>query len=362
MRASRIIGTLTAAWLGATGVALARVAEGGSCSQSNNRLDANTGNFISDCDARTFCNDQGVCEARGCRKDDYPYGYNGVAWLDLPRLCPMDQFCPDEGSTCQDKIPVGQPCQLNRDDECAWAPNYQELAGKRNVNGSVCLNFACYWANATQGQACVFDNRAYESYAPDGSTYATIISRDNCVNGQYCDGESMICMKDKAVGDACQANKECLSYNCDNGTCRKATDAPNSAKKWVYAVVAILIVLTITGVLVGLYALHSKSRKQNRIKLEQYETEQIAYRKSIMSLSHARNTLFAMAPETSSDVARQSLLGADSFNYKDNDGFSRRSSFLRDGWSNNGSADHHEDTDVLLIPGGKSNNHMGHAL
>ena len=89
---------------------------------------------------------------------------------------------------------------------------------------------------------------------------------DSCVNGQYCDGESMICMKDKAVGDACQANKEhvccgsrhgprltraifplfsrCLSYNCDNGTCRKATDAPNSAKKWVYAVVAILIVLS----------------------------------------------------------------------------------------------------------------------
>ena len=82
------------------------------------------------------------------------------------------------------------------------------------------------WANATEGQACVFDNRAYESYAPDGSTYATIISRDkwvpntipglrvadvkvdSCVNGQYCDGTSMVCMKDKAVGDACQANKE----------------------------------------------------------------------------------------------------------------------------------------------------------
>ena len=64
----------------------------------------------------------------------------------------------------------------------------------------------------------------------------------------------------------------------------------------------------------------------------------------------------------SSGAARQSLLDADSFNYKDNDGFSRRSSFLRDGWSNSGSADHHEDTDVLLIPGGKSNRHMGQAL
>lgn len=68
-------------------------------------------------------------------------------------------------------------------------------------------------------------------------------------------------------------------------------------------------------------------------------------------------------PPQSSDVARQSLLGAESFTYKDNDGYtSRRSSFLRDRWSNNGSADHHEDTDVLLIPGGKSNRHMGQAL
>ena len=36
----------------------------------------------------------------------------------------------------------------------------------------------------------------------------------------------------------------CLSYNCVDGTCRKATDAPNSPKKWVYAIVAILIVLS----------------------------------------------------------------------------------------------------------------------
>lgn len=64
----------------------------------------------------------------------------------------------------------------------------------------------------------------------------------------------------------------------------------------------------------------------------------------------------------SSDAARQSLLGTDLFTYKDDGYTSRRSSFLRDGWSNNGSADHHEDTDVLLIPGGKSNRHMGQAL
>lgn len=69
----------------------------------------------------------------------------------------------------------------------------------------------------------------------------------------------MTCMKDKRVGDACTANKEyvevqtaeysayalpyrCLTYNCIDGTCRKATDDPNHPGTWVYALVAVLIV------------------------------------------------------------------------------------------------------------------------
>jgi putative intracellular protease/amidase len=111
----------------------------------------------------------------------------------------------------------------------------------------------------------------------------------------------------------------------------------------------------------------------------------MAYRKSIMSLSHAKNSLFALGPEAvglhivtasqmsnmnvpcsflqSSDHARQSLLVSDQYTYKDNDGYtSRRSSFLREGWSNSGSADYHDDNDVLLIPGGKNNRHIGQAM
>jgi hypothetical protein len=65
----------------------------------------------------------------------------------------------------------------------------------------------------------------------------------------------------------------------------------------------------------------------------------------------------------SSDHARQSLLVSDQYAYKDNDGrTSRRSSFMRDGWSNSGSQDYHDDNDVLLIPGGKNNRHIGQAL
>lgn len=74
----------------------------------------------------------------------------------------------------------------------------------------------------------------------------------------------MTCMKDKRVGDACTANKEyvvssrtnlsgirsssmmssrCLTYNCIDSTCRKAADDPNHPGTWVYAIVAVLIVL-----------------------------------------------------------------------------------------------------------------------
>lgn len=104
-----------------------------------------------------------------------------------------------------------------------------------------------------------------------------------------------------------------------------------------------------------------------------------------MSLSHAKNSLFALGPEAvgqdiatllqisdtnvtplllqSSDHARQSLLVSDQYTCRDNDGYtSRRSSFLREGWSNNGSADYHDDNDVLLIPGGKNNRHIGQAM
>lgn len=62
-----------------------RAAEGATCSQANNRLDPKTGNFLSDCDAKTFCNAQGVCQARGCRKDDVSRRCGSSAWRLTPR-------------------------------------------------------------------------------------------------------------------------------------------------------------------------------------------------------------------------------------------------------------------------------------
>jgi hypothetical protein len=89
--------------------------KGQSCSVSNNRLQIGTYQFHSDCDAQTYCSSQGICELKGCRKDQYPFGYPADATL--PPKCPSGQFCPDEGDACQPWLPVGSACQLNRDGE-----------------------------------------------------------------------------------------------------------------------------------------------------------------------------------------------------------------------------------------------------
>lgn len=136
----------------------------GNCSQAHNQLEIGTYELIGDCGDTQFCSSSGFCQNKGCRKDEFPLGYAQDATL--PPKCPLGQFCPDEGDACQTLLPVGSPCQLNRDglfnalansklslilgifngflDECAAPPNFKELADKDfNHNGSVCINFQC---------------------------------------------------------------------------------------------------------------------------------------------------------------------------------------------------------------------------
>lgn len=139
------------------------VNNGGNCSTADNKLQVGSFQFWSDCNSVTFCTDQGICKPKGCRRDEFPFGYAQNA--DLPPKCPSGQFCPDEGSACQRVLAVGSPCQLNRDginvvfslriwltsilDQCEPPPNFQALrdtSGRGlNFNGSVCLNNVCMY-------------------------------------------------------------------------------------------------------------------------------------------------------------------------------------------------------------------------
>jgi hypothetical protein len=40
-------------------------------------------------------------------------------------------------------VPAGHPCELNRDEQCAAPPNWEDLASTQNFNGSLCLRSVC---------------------------------------------------------------------------------------------------------------------------------------------------------------------------------------------------------------------------
>lgn len=120
--------------------------ESSPCSTDKNRIDPFSHKYLNDCDEKTFCSGaiDGICTLKTCRSDEFPFGYKDGDYL--PPLCPIGTFCPDEGSGCQPLTPVGASCQLNKDDQCAPPPNWQQLASNQNANGSLCFDSVCTYA------------------------------------------------------------------------------------------------------------------------------------------------------------------------------------------------------------------------
>lgn len=155
-----------------------KVTSGGACLQTDSHLQIGTYQFTDDCDLTSYCASNNTCVPKGCRRDQFPFGYSQDGYI--PPLCPKGQFCPDEEDACQDLLAVGSLCQLNRDDQCEAPPNYNELQPIRpgqNFNGSVCLNFQCMWQNATLGSQCVVENTAYIAYGDNDQEFIDIVSR-----------------------------------------------------------------------------------------------------------------------------------------------------------------------------------------
>jgi len=261
---------------------------GENCTGSDSRLEAGTFAFFDDCDTHAFCNDTTkLCEHKHCRKDIFPFGFDTGSTL--PKLCDKGTFCPDEQSDCIPLLPVGSGCQLNRDDMCEPPPNFQELRDEKhrglNVNGSVCLNNICMWANVTAGQTCVLENTAYIAYEASGNEYINIVSRGNCITGTWCDAQTLKCQPAKALGDSCDADKECDSFNCGtDGKCGKDASLPRQVAMWVYIIVAVLILVGMVGTLVALFFVHRKNRDIEREKRAQYWREQYVLRQNLLQM------------------------------------------------------------------------------
>ncbi|BEJ13514.1 hypothetical protein CspHIS471_0306880 [Cutaneotrichosporon sp. HIS471] len=345
--------------LSAIGVRAGKMVEGEACDPARNRLDQGTYNFLSDCDPQTYCGPDNTCLKRGCRRDIYPYGYYGTPYDQLPSLCKETEFCPDEGSGCLPKSQLGGPCQKDRDDQCQPPPNQKDLASYLNVNGSICLGFQCYFANVEIGQPCIFDNTWYEGIADDGTTFSYMVSRDNCRKNTYCDGTTSQCNQKRDKGQGCTANKECKSYNCviaksgQSGVCGREADEPLKPKTWVYVVIGLAIVICLVGVMGGLWLLHRRAREENQVKLQEYYNEQIAYRQSIMSMSHAKNSLLSLPVNTSADAARASL-----YTEQDSMGLSTSNGLLPPNIRREASHAGSDDSEVLLMDQQRQGNSM----
>ncbi|KII92094.1 hypothetical protein PLICRDRAFT_27352 [Plicaturopsis crispa FD-325 SS-3] len=290
------------------------VNKGSNCSVAHNRLQVGTYQFFSDCDSHTYCDpNTSICELRTCRHDDFPFGY-AQDDSGIPPKCPSGQFCPDEMDACQALLPVDSPCQLNRDDQCEPPPNWAQLADPNNrglnFNGSVCLNNVCMWANATEGQSCTVENTAYIAYGSSGEEFIDIVSRGNCQIGNYCDSQTTKCVAAKNLNEACDADKECLSYNCmSSGKCGKGADQPRHVGVWVYVVVAIAILGGMFGTLITLFIFHRRQRDAERDKRAQYWREQTAFRQNIMQMREtARASILSLPDRGSGANSRRSTL------------------------------------------------------
>lgn len=201
----------------------AAVSVGAACSTDHDRLDAVSGKFSSDCDDTAFCSasTNATCQTRACRRDEFPFGFENASAI--PPLCKNGTYCPDEGSGCKALVGVGLPCQVDRDEQCAPPPNWQDIASSWNNNGSVCLQSTCTYviaslqppcslrlilrnryANMTLGQPCILDVATYS----DNNT----IARHNCQTPRfYCHSGYGVCVPTKALGIPCESDEECQS-------------------------------------------------------------------------------------------------------------------------------------------------------
>ncbi|KDQ52677.1 hypothetical protein JAAARDRAFT_138239 [Jaapia argillacea MUCL 33604] len=253
------------------------VTEGGSCSASDNHLEPASHKFLTDCDDKTFCSGttNGTCVPRRCRADEFPYGFQPGDVL--PSMCSQGSYCPDDGSQCVPLIAAGQPCEMNRDNQCAPGPDHIQLSSNQNFNGSICLQSTCMYANATLGQRCLLDNTTYIDQGPDGQQYANTVLRDDCHSPYlFCDEGSRQCFPAKVFGSPCLADRECLAYTC--GTQDLCTDLPGTPIKvapWQYAITVLCITAAMVAICVMLFLIHKRQRLRQYREIRDYYHEQL---------------------------------------------------------------------------------------
>ncbi|KAH7341523.1 hypothetical protein B0J17DRAFT_646917 [Rhizoctonia solani] len=295
--------------------------KGEPCDPTRNRLNAETRKFSSDCDAMTFCSAEGVCQPKGCRRDEFPFGYNPD--VTLPPMCPKDQFCPDEEDRCLPFMQPGSTCQLNRDDQCQPPSDRPELEdGYLTNRGAICFKYACQYANITLGQACEVENTVYVGYANGGQQFYNIISRDRCAPKFWCNAQSGVCEPKAPLGVACSAHKQCESYTCNtDNICAEPPGTPLRIQLWQYVVTGAGIIFLMAGMSIALFMAHKRSRAKKLGEIRAYFREQTSYRNSIIFMhTTAKSRLSMYSPSSHRDsLSQYGETARESYEDDDND-------------------------------------------
>jgi len=128
------------------------------------------------CDSDTYCGNDQLC---------HPYKRAGEDCSDSTWTCDDDLYCDTRTYTCSPYLGPGESCSHDRyacDDDLYCSPSSQTC---RPYPGS--------------GQSCADS---------DGQ----------CADGLYCDAGGL-CRPQKAGGEPCTEDEECLSWDCVDGFC-----------------------------------------------------------------------------------------------------------------------------------------------
>ncbi|PWN51277.1 hypothetical protein IE53DRAFT_306555, partial [Violaceomyces palustris] len=222
----------------------------------------------------------GFCVPKGCRRDEFPFGYKGIPTEQLPPLCGNGTYCPDEESSCEPLIPVGGNCQLNRDGNSTTEPFIRATP--------MCLSGVCHIANVAQGQACVLDHTQYLGYDADGKEVVDTVSRDNCHDALYCDETTLVCLAEKNIGEPCQSDRQCRQFNCNREkVCDIPPEAPRVVPGWSFGLIGVGILLVLITTVYTLSRIHLSHRAARSDEIDRYFSEQWTYRQSILSMHAA---------------------------------------------------------------------------
>ncbi|KAF8910476.1 hypothetical protein CPB84DRAFT_1645935, partial [Gymnopilus junonius] len=288
------------------------------CSPKNTKLNPTSHKLISECVETSFCaappgsptnaTGLGVCYPRVCSREQWPFGYGvfgggngrkkGAPHPDVPPMCPVGTFCPDNGSGCRELTEIGSMCELDRDEQCKPPPPNPSVGEKDNK--SVCLKNICRAATEPVRAPCSIENTTYVSDiirgAAGGGQFTSFVIKHNCLSGLFCDptprettdgSTGQTCQPTKKQGQTCRFDAECQLNNCVSGTCASGPEIAYRIAAWQWLVVTLFVALLLAAFILVLVFVHRRRRMVRYQELQDYYSEQMSLRQSIIALHAA---------------------------------------------------------------------------